>query len=100
MNIPCPVNKFVPSPKATAKKIQQLSRGDRDLGMILWGICSCVEQTKHWDKLTPTEHMMLESRWTDLLLMLLSIGNTSVMHSLRYKLREQTSEEDELEDGI
>jgi hypothetical protein len=100
MNIPCPVNKFVPSvpsPKATAKKIHRLSRGNGDLGTILLDIYSCIEQAKHWDKLSPTERIMLEQKWTDLLLKLLGIGNSRLMHSLCYKLREQTPEEDEEE---
>jgi hypothetical protein len=92
--------RFGPSPKASAKEIRQLKRTNGNLGKTLLDIYSCCERAKRWDKLTPTEHMMLESRWTDLMLMLLFIGNTSVMHNLRYKLREQTPEEDELEDGI
>jgi hypothetical protein len=103
MNIPCPVNKFVPSvpsPKATAKKIHRLSRGNGDLGTILLDIYSCIEQAKHWDKLSSTECIILEQKWTDLILELLRIGNIRIMHGLRYKLREQTSEEDELENAV
>jgi hypothetical protein len=100
MNIPCPVNKFVPSvpsPKATAKKIHRLSRGNGDLGTILLDIYSCIEQAKHWDKLSPTERIMLEQKWTDFMLKLLGIGNSRLMHSLRYELREQTQEKAEKE---
>jgi hypothetical protein len=103
MNIPSPVNKFVPSvpsPKATAKKIRLLNQGNRDLGRIFSDINSCVEWAKHWAKLTPAEHILLESRWTDLMLELLRIGNTRVMHSIRYRLREQAREEGEIENAI
>ena len=102
MNIPSPVNKFVPavsSPKATAKRIHRLSRGTY-IRMILSGVCSCIEQAKYWSKLSPTERIVLEQTWTDLMLGLLKTGNIRVMHSLRYKLREQPPEEDELENGI
>ena len=87
-------------PKARAKKIRLLSRGNGDLGTILSGICTCVEGAKHWSKLSPTERIILELTWTDLMPGLLKTGNIRVMHSLRYKLREQTPEEDELENGI
>lgn len=100
MNIPCPVNKFVPavpSPKATAKKIQLLSRGNRDLGRTFSDIYSCAERAKYWSKLSPAERIILEQKWTDLMLELLKTGNVRVMHSLRYRLREQTPEEDEEE---
>jgi hypothetical protein len=89
--------RFGPSSKARAKKIRCLDQGIRELGTILLDIHSCIEQTKHWNKLSPTERFMLEQKWTDLMLELLRVGNIRVMHSLRYKLREQTTEEDELE---
>lgn len=102
MNIPCPVNKFVPavpSPKATAKKIQLLSRGNRDLGRTFSDIYSCAKRAKHWSKLSPAERIILEQKWTDLMLELLTIGNIRIMHSLGYKLREQSPDEDEIENA-
>jgi hypothetical protein len=89
--------RFGPSSKARAKKIHRLIRSIRELGTTLLDIHSCIEQAKHWNKLSPTECIMLEQKWTYLMLELLRIGNIRVMHSLRYKLREQTTEEDELE---
>jgi hypothetical protein len=84
--------------KARAKGIRPVYLSHRDLGTILLDIyVQCIEQAKHWDKLSPTERIMLEQKWTDLMLGLLRIGNIRVMHGLRYKLREQTTEEDELE---
>jgi hypothetical protein len=92
--------RFGPTPKAKAKKIHRLSRGNSDLVTILLDIYSCIEQAKHWDKLSSTECIILEQKWTDLILELLRIGNIRIMHGLRYKLREQTSEEDELENAV
>lgn len=95
-----PVRPFDLISKARAKKIGQLGRGESDLGTILLDIYSCIEQAKHWDKLSPTECIVLEQIWTDLLLKLLGIGNSILMHNVRYKLREQTSEETEKKNGI
>jgi hypothetical protein len=103
MNISNPVNKFVssdPIPKATAKKIRRLHRGNGKLNWILQRIISCHEKAKHWEDLSPTERIMLEIEWTDSMDGLLSVGNRKIMHSIRYKLREQTPEEDEEENGI
>ena len=91
---------FGPTSKARAKKIRQLGQGDRNLGMILLDIYYCIELAKHWDKLSPTERIMLEQKWTDSLLALLSIGNFLVTRSIRYRLREQTPEEDKIENAV
>jgi hypothetical protein len=94
---PHPVNKFVssdPNPKAIAKKIRRLNRGNGKLNWILQRIISCHEKAKHWEDLSPTQRIMLELEWTDSTDGLLSIGNMNVMHSIRYRLREQTPEED------
>jgi hypothetical protein len=103
MNISNPVNKFVssdPIPKATAKKIRRLDRGNGELNWILQRITSCLEKAKHWENLSPTERIMLELEWADSLLALLSIGNFLVARSIRYRLREQTPEEDEIENAV
>jgi hypothetical protein len=89
--------RFGPSSKARAKKIHCLGQVIRELATTHLDIYSCIEQAKHWNNISPTERIMLEQKWTDLMLELLRIGNIRVMHSLRYKLREQTTEEDELE---
>ena len=83
------------NPKATAKKIRKIIRGER----ILLKIIYCYERAQHWEDLSPTERIILELEWADSLLALLSIGNFLVTRSIRYRLREQTSEEDELEGG-
>jgi hypothetical protein len=79
--------------KARAKKIHRLSLGNRDPGSIF--SYSCVKQAKYRNKLSHTERIMLEQKWTDLMLELLRVGNIRVMHSIHYRLREQTTEEDE-----
>jgi hypothetical protein len=88
-----PVRHFGPISKARAKKISQLDPVESDLCTILLDIYSCVEQATHWDKLSPTERIVLEQKWSDLLLKLLGIRNSRLMHNVRYKLREQTPEE-------
>jgi hypothetical protein len=92
-----PVNKrvrFGPTLKARAKKISQLNPNGASINQTLLDIYSCYRRTKHWNKLPHTERILLELRWTDLILELLGIGNGRVMHSLYYKLREQSPEED------
>jgi hypothetical protein len=90
--------RFSPTPKAKAKKIRHL--GSRlDLEHTLMEIRACYMMTKHWNKLAQAERIMLELRWTDLMLRLLGIGNNDVMHSIHYRLREHTPEEDEEQDG-
>ena len=63
---------------------------------VMQDICSCYDlAVRHWNELSSTQRIMLESRWTDCMLRLLGIGNKSVMHSIHYRLREQTPEEEE-----
>ena len=87
--------RFGPVPKAKAKKIIQLGRNSRNLDRTLLDINSCYRRAKHWNKLPHVKRILVELRWTELMLELLGIGNSAVMHSIRYKLREQTPEEDE-----
>lgn len=82
------------NPKATAKEIRKISRGDRNFKLVLLRIISCYEKSKRWEDLSPTERIMLELEWTDSADGLLSIGNTNLLHSIRYRLKEQTVEED------
>jgi hypothetical protein len=91
---------FGSTSKARAKKIYRLSPSDRNLGQILSQIISCYKRAKHWDDLSPVERITLELKWTDLMLELLSFGNSQVMRSLRYRLREQSPEEDEETNGL
>ena len=88
------------NPKATAKKIRKISQGNRSFERILLQIMSCHEKAKHWEDLSPTERIMLELEWTDSTDGLLSIGNKKIMRSIRYRLREQTPVEDELENAV
>jgi hypothetical protein len=94
------LNKSVPGiPAAKAKRIRQLNRNDRNFERTLLGAYSCYELARHWKVLSPSERITLESIWTDFMLRLLSIGNNKVMRSIRYRLREQSPEEDGLEGG-
>jgi hypothetical protein len=91
------VNKSVSSessPEATSKKILRLSLGNARFNRIISRIIFCYEKAKHWQVLSPTERIMLELGWTDTADELLTFGNTEIMHSIRYRLREQTPEED------
>jgi hypothetical protein len=67
---------------------------NRSLEHTLLEIHACYKTTEYWDKLAPTERIIVEGRWTDLMLELLAVGNRRVMHSLHYGLREKTPEED------
>jgi hypothetical protein len=60
----------------------------------LFEIYSYYKLADHWVDLLPTERITLESMWTDSMLKLLMIGNGKVMRSIRYRLREQTPEEE------
>ena len=86
-------------PKAKARRISKLSRSNNssneNIDRIILDVYSCYEMAGYWGDLSPIQRVMLESRWTDLLLELLSFGNRRVMHSLHYQLIEQTPEEDE-----
>jgi hypothetical protein len=90
-----------PTPKVRARKINLLTRNRGNFENMLLDIYSCHERAKHWKKLSPIERILLELRWTDLVLKLLSVGNTCVMRSIRYSLCEQESEEDkEMEQAV
>ena len=82
------------SPKATAKEIRELNSSDRRLNRILSKIVSCYERAKKRKDLSSAEQITLELDWTDLMLELLSFGNSRVMRSIRYRLREQEEEEE------
>jgi hypothetical protein len=80
-----------------AKKIRLLGRSCGRLNRILLDVCWCYEKSKNHRNLSSSERIMVESKWTDSILELLAIGNTTVMQSIRYRLREQTPEEDDEE---
>jgi hypothetical protein len=91
------VNKSVSSdcsPEATAKKILGIGGENARFNRIISQIIFCYEKAKHWKDLSPTERIMLELGWTDTADELLTFGNIEIMHSIRYRLREQTPEED------
>jgi hypothetical protein len=91
------LNKSVPFLKGKVKRIHQISSSHRGLQQTLLEIYSCYELATGWEELSPTDRILSESLWTKTMLQLLSIGNSCVMHSIRYRLREQAPEEDEEE---
>jgi hypothetical protein len=86
------IHKDFYSKRAKAKRIQQL----RSLDLTLEKIASCYIKAKRWNRLSPTERIMLELEWTDSAIEILSIGNINVMHSLHYGLRELTPDENDI----
>jgi hypothetical protein len=86
-----------PYPPQEQKEFQMLSLNQSSLGQTLLDICWCHERTKHQKDLPPIERIMVESKWTDSILKLLSIGNSTVMRSIQYRLVEQTPEDKEAE---
>jgi hypothetical protein len=78
-----------------AKKIIKLNHENWDFESTLLKLYSCYKKAQHWDDLSPAERILLEIRWTDSADELLTVGNIDVMHSLRYRLREQIPEEDD-----
>lgn len=84
---------------ARAKKIRQLGRNNGVFRRTLLNVYYCYEMAGGWDDLSPPERIMLEAQWTNLLLELQGLGNSRVMHSIRYRLREQAPQEDELDKG-
>jgi hypothetical protein len=85
-----------PIPKARAKAIRRLTQRNEDsLGYIIREVKRLHTEAQGWYYLSSPEQILLEQRWTDTLLSLLSIGNNNLLHSIGYRLREQTPEEDE-----
>jgi len=82
--------------RARAKIIQTLSQCNGDFDSILLEVYSCYTSARQWENLSSTDHIILECKWTKSILKLLAIGNVEVMRSIRYRLREQTQEENEL----
>jgi hypothetical protein len=68
--------------------------------MILFELYSYYEKAKSREDLTPVERILLECDWTDSLLKLLVIGNSEVTSSIKYQLREQTTEANQYEDEM
>jgi hypothetical protein len=90
------LNKSVPSSPATkarARKIRLRSPNHDSLDWILVDIYWCYDMTRHQKDLSLPERILVESKWTDSIIRLLRIGNSTVMRSIRYHIMEQTSEE-------
>jgi hypothetical protein len=89
----------VPSRLASKARAERIWRFNQTLDPVFLDLYRCYVGAQHWDELSPTERILAESKWTETILRLLSIGNKGVMHSLGYRLREQTLEEDEDENA-
>lgn len=96
-NFAAPSDSDLESSRARAKIIQDLRQYNDDFDRILLEVYSCYTSARHWENLSSTDRIILECKWTKSILKLLAIGNVEVMRSMRYGLREQTQEEDELE---
>jgi hypothetical protein len=84
------------NPKARAKDIKRLGqRNEGSLEYVIREVRRLHTDAQGWYYLSSPEKILLEQRWTDTLLSLLSMGNNYVLHSIGYRLREQTPEEDE-----
>jgi hypothetical protein len=70
-------------------------RFNQALDPVFADLYACYVAAQSWNDLSPAERIITESKWTNTILKLLSIGNRRVMRSLGYRLREQTPEEDE-----
>jgi hypothetical protein len=86
-----------PIPKSRSRKIRLPNPNHDSLDRILVDVYWCYDMTRHQKDLSPSERFLVESKWTDSVLRLLRIGNSTVMRSIGYRLMEQTSEEDEVE---
>jgi hypothetical protein len=85
----------VPSINTTKAKAYHIRRLDGKIRQVLWDLDYCFVAAKHWDKLTPVEKILLEEYGTDKLLELIELYNLHVSHSIHYRLREKTQEEEE-----
>ena len=92
------VNKSVPgSPTLTvrATEIQPLTPSDTgSLEQAVRELKTLLGRAEHWCLLSSAEKVSLEEKWTEMLLLLLKIGNLRVMRSIRYRLQEETADED------
>ena len=89
-SVPCP------SLNVEAKCIRRLNGKIRH---VLWNIDYCFEAAEHWDNLTPIEKILLEGYSTDKILELIELYNRYVGHSVHYRLREKTPDEEEEQGG-
>jgi hypothetical protein len=80
------------STKAKARHIQKL-KGKASLA--LWDLGRCFDVGEQWNDLTPVQKIVLEDYGTIKLLELIELYNRYVSHSIHYRLREKTPEEEE-----
>jgi hypothetical protein len=88
------INLSLPFPvtRAKAKRIRRLNGKIRQ---VLWDLDYCFDAAEHWDDLSPVQKILLEEYSTDKLLELIELYNHHVSHSIHYRLREKTPEEEE-----
>jgi hypothetical protein len=92
---------YSPTLTARASEIRPLTESDNgSLGQVIRDLKSLHERAENWCPLSSTERVLLEEKWTKILLMLLKIGNLQVMRSVRYRLEEETADEDEQDVGM
>jgi hypothetical protein len=86
------VTRFSLASRTQAKPIRRLNGKIRQ---VLWDIDYCFGAAEHWDNLTPIQRISLEEYGTDKLLELIELYNLHVSHSICYRLREKTPDEEE-----
>ena len=83
----------VPSRWVTTKRIQTLEKHHRrSFEHIVEELLNLKNEAEQWNYLSHTKRILLEEKWTDTLLKLLKIGNSTVMRSIHYRLNEQMPE--------
>jgi hypothetical protein len=90
-------NSSVPRPSSTSIKAKayHIHRLNGKIRHVLWDLDYCFDTAKHWNKLSPVEKILLEEYGTDKLLELIELYNLHVSHSIHYRLREKSPEEEE-----
>lgn len=81
----------------TSAKAQHIRRLNGKVRRVLWDIDYIFDIGEQWNSLTAVQKIMLEVYGTDKLLELIELYNRYVSHSIHYRLREKTPEEEEEE---
>lgn len=80
------------STKAKARHIQKLNG---KAGLALWDLGRCFDVGEQLNDLTPVQRIVPEEYGTIKLLELIELYNRHVSHSIHYRLREKTTEEED-----
>ena len=92
---------YDPALKARATEIRPLTQSDTgSLEQVIRELKASHASAEYWDYLSSSEKVLLEEKWTKILLMLLRISNLRVMRSIRYRLSEQTADENDVDEGM